>query len=100
MYKDAFDKACRRGMVKIENAYAHVKNDWEVFKYLNFIVMYASQIIIACCVLHNFYRMNNEWLSSGKLLDAHPNFNDLRVPRRPTTTRTCRLSAIAIQHVI
>ena len=44
--------------------------------------------------------MNNERLASGKLVDAHPNLNDLRVPRRPTTERASRLAAIAIRHAI
>ena len=33
-------------------------------------------------------------------MDAHPNLNDLRVPRRPTIERAFRLVAIAMQHAI
>ena len=100
MYKDAFDRAFRSGRVKIENAFAHLKNSWRVLKCLNFTVPYAGQIIIACCVLYNFCRINNEQLASRQVVDPHPNLNDLRVPRRPTTERASRLAAIAIRYAI
>ena len=80
MYKDAFDKAFKSGMGKIENVFTHLKNSWNVLKCLNIIVPYVGQIIIACYALHNFCRMNNKQLASGKVMDAHPNLNDLRVP--------------------
>ena len=100
IYKDAFDRAFRSGRTKIKNTFAHLKNSWRVLKCLNFTVPYAGQIIIACCVLHNFCRMNNEQLASGQIVDPHPNLNDLKVPRRPTTKRAYRLAAIAIRHAI
>jgi hypothetical protein len=100
MYKDAFDRAFRAGRVKIENTFAHLKNSWRVLKCLNFTVPYAGQIIVACCVLHNFCIMNNEQLARGKIEDPHLNLNDLRVPRRPTSERAIRFAGIAIRHAI
>ena len=100
MYKDAFDKTFRKGRNKIKNAFAQLKNSWKILKCLNFIIPYAGQIIIVCFVLQKICRMNNEWLASEKLVDAHPNLNDLRVPRRPTLDKASRLVAIAIQHAI
>jgi hypothetical protein len=38
IYKDAYDKAFRRGHVKIENAFAQLKNRWRVMKDLTFTV--------------------------------------------------------------
>jgi hypothetical protein len=38
IYKDAYDKAFRRGRVKIENAFAQLKNRWRVMKDLTFTV--------------------------------------------------------------
>lgn len=43
--------------------------------------------------------MNNEQLASEKIVDAHPNLNDLKVPRRfgrTTIERASRFVAIAI----
>jgi hypothetical protein len=44
--------------------------------------------------------MNDERLASEKIVEAHPNINDLRVLRRPTTEKASRIAAIAIQHAI
>ena len=77
MYKDAFDRAFRSGMVKIENVFVHLINSLRVFKCLNFTVPYVGQIIIACYVLHIFCMMNNEHFASGKIVDLHLNLNDL-----------------------
>ena len=101
IYKDAFDRAFSSGMGKIENAFTHLKNSWNVLKCFNFTVPYVGQIIIACWyALHNFCRMNNKQIAGRKVMDAHPNLDDLRVPRRPTTEREPRLATIAIWHVI
>ena len=40
--------------------------------------------------------MNNKQIAGRKVMDAHPNLDDLRVPRRPTTEREPRLATIAI----
>ena len=100
MYKDAFDKAFRSGSGKTENAFVHLKNCWKVLKCFNFTVPCTSQIIVAYCVLHNFCKMNNEQLASGKIMHPHLNLNDLRVSRKPTTEKASRLAAIAIRHAI
>jgi hypothetical protein len=100
IYKDAFDRAFRSNKGKIETVFAHFKNSWKVLKCLNFTVPYACQIIIACCVLYNFCMMYNEQLASGKIVDPHLKFNDLRVTRRPTIERASRFAAIAIRHAI
>ena len=42
MCKDAFDKEFRRDKVKIENGFAHLKNNWKVLKCLNFTVPYVG----------------------------------------------------------
>jgi hypothetical protein len=96
MYKDVFDTAFRSGKDKIETVFAHLKNSWKVLKCLNFTVPYVGQIIIVCCVLHNFCIMYNEQLASGKIVDPHLKFNNLKVPRRQTTDRAFRLAATAI----
>ena len=62
MYKDTFDKAFRRDRFNIEIVLVKLKNSWIVLKYLDFVVPYACQIVIMCCVLHNFCRMNIEQL--------------------------------------
>ena len=100
MYKDVFDRAFRSGKDKIKIIFAHLKKSWKVLKCLNCAIPYAGQIIIVCCILHNFCIMYNEQLASGKIVDPHMKFNDLRVPRRPITERAFRLAAIAIRHAI
>ena len=99
MYKDTFDKAFRRDRVNIEIVFVKLKNSWIVLKYLNFVVPYACQIVIMCCVLHNFCRMKFEQLWSGKLVDAHPNLDDLRVTKRPNTKKASKLVGIVIRHI-
>lgn len=92
--RDAFDKALRRGRVKIENSFAQLKNRWRVLKNLNFSVPYAGQIILACCVLHNFCKIQNDRLVDGNNeVDNTPNRNDLRVPRGIRLTETTSKAA-------
>lgn len=92
--RDAFNKALRRGRVKIENSFAQLKNRWRVLKSLNFTVPYAGQIILACCVLHNFCKMHNDSLVDGNNeVDNHPNHNDLRVPRGRRVTESTSKAA-------
>ena len=54
MQRDPYDKALRSGRVKIENIFALLENKWRMLKNLNFNVLYSWQVILACCVLHNF----------------------------------------------
>ena len=66
---NAFDNAFRWDRVKTKNDFAHLNNSWKLFRCLrclNFIDPYVGQIIIACCILHNFCRMNTQRLASGK----------------------------------
>ena len=100
MYKNVFDRAFRKGEGEIENVFAYLKNSWKNLKCLNLIIPYVGQIIVACCILYKFCRINNQQLSSGKIMDAHPNLNDFRVSRRPATKRLSRPVTIAIRHAI
>ena len=100
MYKTAFDIIFRKDRNKIENIWAHLTNSWNVLKCLNFTISYASQIITVCCVQHNFCRMNNKQLTSGKVVDAYLNLNELRVPRESNIEKAFGLVAIAIWQAI
>ena len=79
--KDNFDKAMRRGRVKIENSFAILKNRWRVLRDLNCGLKYTGQTIIVCCVLHNFCRHNNDCgLLPSTGANEHFNRNDIHIP--------------------
>jgi len=84
VYKDAFNKSLRRGRMKIENAFAHLKNRWRILKFLNVTILYGLQVILACVALHNFYRENHDNFDGLSTTKFHnfSNMNDLNVPLR------------------
>ncbi len=43
--------------VVIEYAFGSLKNRWKILKHFNSIVNKTLPIIVACCVLHNYYEM-------------------------------------------
>jgi hypothetical protein len=88
--QNAYDKCLRGGRVKIENTFGILKNSWRILKNLNVDVKHAALVITACCVLHNFCRMNHDIRHSGVggMQDPHPNLNVNRgVPTRITSER-------------
>ena len=52
--KSLFDARWSARRVKIENAFGILKNKFQILNNLNANLKYASTIVTACCILHNF----------------------------------------------
>ena len=67
--------------MKIENSFVILKNRWRVLRNLNCELEYTGQTNLACCVLHNFCRHNNDCgLLPTTGIDEHFNRNDIHIP--------------------
>lgn len=60
MQRDTYDKALQSGHLKI----ALSKNRWRIMKNLNSNVLYSRQVILACCVSHNFCKLHEDGLTN------------------------------------
>jgi hypothetical protein len=71
--QNAFDRQLRLGRVKIENAFGLLKNRWQICKCLNVGLDKATQVVTACCVLHNICMIFGEPTAGLDEIDPHPN---------------------------
>ncbi|MCO5554366.1 hypothetical protein L7F22_007895 [Adiantum nelumboides] len=73
--KNAFDKQIAKGRVKVENAFGILKNRWRILRDLNVSILFAPNVVIACCVLHNYVQLKGE-PEPYDAIDPHPNDGD------------------------
>ncbi|MCO5601846.1 hypothetical protein L7F22_055971 [Adiantum nelumboides] len=82
--KNAFDKQIAKGRVKVENAFGILKNRCRILRDLNVNLPFAPNVVIACCVLHNYVQLKGE-PEPHVAIDPHP--NDGKPLRWQTVTR-------------
>ncbi|MCO5608074.1 hypothetical protein L7F22_062279 [Adiantum nelumboides] len=70
--KNAFDKQIAKDRVKVENAFGILKNRWRILRDLNGSIPFAPNVVIACCVLHNYVQLKGE-PKPYDAIDPHPN---------------------------
>lgn len=64
-----YNKIHSKTKVKIENSFGLLKEQWRRLKYITvYKIEEASNIVMACCALHNFYLINND--SAEALVDV------------------------------
>jgi hypothetical protein len=73
MDQNRFDKAIRRGRVKIENAFGMLKQRWRILRELNVGLSAAPDVIVACTVLHNICVLARVGCGVEDPIDPHPN---------------------------
>ena len=71
--------------MRIENAFRILKNRWFILKNINVGVQYAIIIMVACCVLNNFYHIKKDTrvVEGDELEDATLNDINLNRLRQP-----------------
>ena len=63
-----YNRRVSRLRVKVENSIGYLKNRFSILKRRNhYTPEKMSRILMACCVLHNFLRVNGEELEYGDL---------------------------------
>ena len=71
LQQNLFDKRWRAGWIKIGNAFGILKNKFQISRNLNVDLNYASTIVVACCILHNFLIVERD--ISGEEIDQEVN---------------------------
>lgn len=88
-----FNKIHSKTRVKIENSFGLLKGRWRRLKYITvYKIEKAANIVMACCVLHNFCLINNDFAEA--LIDIDIERHNIErnidiiqeVPRRDTET--------------
>lgn len=77
-----YNKIHSKTRVKIENSFGLLKGRWRRLKYITvYKVEKASNIVMACYILHNFCLANNDFAES--LFDINiERVDQIQVPRR------------------
>ncbi len=54
-----FNQQMNVGRVSIENAFGILKNRWRILHCINACVDQALEILMACCVFHNYHQLKD-----------------------------------------
>ena len=73
--RKAFDDQLLKGFSCIEEGFRILKTRWKILRCMNVHLIHASQLAVACCVLHNIFQLWGEPDPQEIHGDSHPSGN-------------------------
>lgn len=82
--------------IAIENTFGLIKSRWRILKYINVnSVIKAVNIIVACCVLHNYcYISNDIWNDYYEIEDENDEENGQNLLRNQPENKRNQIAAL------
>eukprot|EP01018_Ginkgo_biloba_P006263 Gb_03989 [translate_table: standard] len=97
--RKAFDEQILKGFSCIEEGFRILKTRWKILRCMNVHLVHASQLAVACCVLHNICQLWGEPDPHEMQADHHSSVNR-SVPGLPRSDEEARVAGEEIREAL